>query len=291
LEQEFLDVTLCCDNGFDKIQAHKVVLAAGSGLFCRLLANCSKEAMIYLKGINKEELELIISFMYNGCVDVSVTSLNSFLAAAEDLMVTGLVTVLKTKSGTNVPVSDFASVNYHNKGFPSNFSNESPLQLSCTSGQETITHSPDDIYMREGYKPKTKYENVNDGSRGSEGLIRFCKPSIAAKINKGFQAEIKEPGQIESQPSCDNDNQYNNPNTKYKLCNYKLKQEWLKIPQFNPWLRQVPEHPRKAFCSYCGKAIVAKLSSLIHHAQTKQHRICETAYYKADANTAQPASF
>ena len=35
---EFFDVTLCCDNGIDIIPAHKVILAACSPLFRKILS-------------------------------------------------------------------------------------------------------------------------------------------------------------------------------------------------------------------------------------------------------------
>ena len=31
-DKEFFDVTLCCDNGIDKIQAHKLILVRHSGI-------------------------------------------------------------------------------------------------------------------------------------------------------------------------------------------------------------------------------------------------------------------
>jgi len=95
-DSEFFDVTLCCDNGSDRVPAHKVILAACSPLFRRILhgvnASSSPNPLLYLKGIQKKELTAILNFMYHGEVNVAQDSLNAFLAVAEELAVKGLTT-------------------------------------------------------------------------------------------------------------------------------------------------------------------------------------------------------
>lgn len=88
---EFFDVTLCCDNGKDIVQAHKVILASCSPFFRQILSyNTHKNPFLYLKGIQQKELLNVLHFMYNGEVNVAQESLNAFLAAAEELAVKGL---------------------------------------------------------------------------------------------------------------------------------------------------------------------------------------------------------
>lgn len=90
-ESEFFDVTLCCDNGSDLVQAHKVILAACSPFFRQILShNSHKNPFLYLKGIKQRELLNILQFMYKGEVNVPQECLNDFLAVAEDLSVKGL---------------------------------------------------------------------------------------------------------------------------------------------------------------------------------------------------------
>jgi hypothetical protein len=91
---EFFDVTLCCDNGTDTLQAHKVILAACSPLFRRILGqNTHQNPFLYLKGIHLKELQNVLNFMYHGEVSVAQDSLNKFLAVAEELAVKGLTTL------------------------------------------------------------------------------------------------------------------------------------------------------------------------------------------------------
>lgn len=114
-DNEFFDVTLCCDNGIDRLQAHKVILAACSPLFRRLLSPSNNlgpasrqgagafigtyvnsQPLLYMKGIHQRELEAVLNFMYHGEVNVAQDCLNAFLAVAEELAVKGLTTESKT---------------------------------------------------------------------------------------------------------------------------------------------------------------------------------------------------
>ncbi len=93
-DSEFFDVSLCCDNGTDVVQAHKVILAACSPLFRKILARQKQQQhpFLYLKGIRLKELQAVLNFMYHGEVNVAQDSLNGFLAVAEELAVKGLTT-------------------------------------------------------------------------------------------------------------------------------------------------------------------------------------------------------
>ena len=90
-KSEFFDVTLSCDHGKSEIQAHKVILAACSPFFHRVLArNPHQNPLIYLKGVDYDNLEAVINFMYQGEVNVAQEDLNGFLGVAQELAVKGL---------------------------------------------------------------------------------------------------------------------------------------------------------------------------------------------------------
>ena len=87
--QNYCDVTLATDDGHT-IEAHKIILAAGSLFFRNLLRQTKHSSpLIYLKGINKVVLEYILSFLYNGETFVAQEELNTFLKTAQELQVKG----------------------------------------------------------------------------------------------------------------------------------------------------------------------------------------------------------
>ena len=96
-DSEFFDVTLCCGNGVDTVPAHKVILAACSPLFRKILS-CQKNhqnPLLYLKGIHLKELKAVLDFAYHGEVKIAQNSLDNFLAVAEELAIKGLTTNVK----------------------------------------------------------------------------------------------------------------------------------------------------------------------------------------------------
>jgi len=97
-EKEFFDCTLMsCDD--EQLNAHKVILSACSPMFRNVLRrNPTKEPVLWLKGVKFSDLQAILTFMYNGEVNVAQDDLNSFLAVAEELKVKGL-----TSSNTDRP--------------------------------------------------------------------------------------------------------------------------------------------------------------------------------------------
>ena len=65
-DQRLSDVTLVTDDG-QHIQAHKLILSAGSHFFSDIFLKSNQTNMlIYLKGINSVQLENILDFIYNG---------------------------------------------------------------------------------------------------------------------------------------------------------------------------------------------------------------------------------
>jgi len=88
-EKDFFDCTLSC--GVRQIQAHKLILSACSPFFRTVLRqNPHQHPLLYLKGVNYDDLIGVLNFMYHGEVNVAQDDLNSFLSVAEELEVKGL---------------------------------------------------------------------------------------------------------------------------------------------------------------------------------------------------------
>ena len=100
--QSFTDVTLVCD---DKVQleAHKIILTSSSTFFRHIFKSSaiSGEAkpIIYLKGINHEDMKPILNFIYLGEARFSQERTNQFLKVAQDLELTAISNL---ETGTSI---------------------------------------------------------------------------------------------------------------------------------------------------------------------------------------------
>ncbi|XP_030240038.1 protein abrupt isoform X2 [Drosophila navojoa] len=91
-EEDFVDVTLACDER--SFTAHKVVLSACSPYFRKLLkANPCEHPIVILRDVRSDDVENLLSFMYNGEVNVSHEQLPDFLKTAHLLQIRGLADV------------------------------------------------------------------------------------------------------------------------------------------------------------------------------------------------------
>jgi len=88
-DQNYCDVTLVTDGYL--IHAHKIILSAGSDLFNRILSQLKNtNPVIYLKGVEKQILENVLDFLYNGEAHVAQDNLNQFFDIALEMQVKGL---------------------------------------------------------------------------------------------------------------------------------------------------------------------------------------------------------
>ena len=77
--QKFFDVTLVTDDG-QHIQAHKIILSAGSNFFSDIFMKSNHSNMlVYLKGISSDKLEPVIDFIYNGEAFITQEQIKEFI--------------------------------------------------------------------------------------------------------------------------------------------------------------------------------------------------------------------
>ena len=68
---ELFDLTLACDDDHH-IQVHRLVLSASSSFFRNLLRRLPQHnPLVYLKGIRQTDLQAVLSFVYNGEVNIA----------------------------------------------------------------------------------------------------------------------------------------------------------------------------------------------------------------------------
>ena len=89
-EEKYQDVTLVCDDQ-TQLKAHKAVLSAFSPVFRGILGNHQQiHPIIFLRGIQYLEMELILKFMYFGETTVFLERSEEFLRVARDLEMSDL---------------------------------------------------------------------------------------------------------------------------------------------------------------------------------------------------------
>ena len=134
-DQSLFDVTLATDDG-QQIQAHKIILSAGSIFFRDIFEKSNhRNMLIYLKGISSTELEHITDFLYNGEASVAQEELKEFLEAGKELQVKGLQGELQGGQGhapENNPGKDEESENICNEVDQENIPNTSEVLTNET---------------------------------------------------------------------------------------------------------------------------------------------------------------
>ena len=84
-------MTLACEDG-RPLEAHKVILAASSPFFQKLLErNKHPHPLIYMRGLKSDDLVAIVDFLYLGEANVFQENLDSFLVIAEEFQLKGLM--------------------------------------------------------------------------------------------------------------------------------------------------------------------------------------------------------
>ena len=92
LSQQYSDVTIACEGEGDMIKAHRLVLASGSSFFDQILSRIGEhpQPLVWLAGVMRSDLEVILGFLYYGQVQVSQAALPRVLETARYLGIKGL---------------------------------------------------------------------------------------------------------------------------------------------------------------------------------------------------------
>merc|ERR1719300_1005938 len=89
-EKDTSDVTLAI--GDQTLDAHKMILSAASSLFRNIIRKSkTSHSFIYLNGVNFEDMEALLDFIYTGQAKVPANTFKRFLATADELKVGGLM--------------------------------------------------------------------------------------------------------------------------------------------------------------------------------------------------------
>ena len=199
-EQDFSDVTLTCD-GNQQIQAHKVVLAASSSFFRRVLKlNNNLHHLLYMRGMNTSQLSDVVDFIYHGEVNIFQEDLDSFLALAEELELKGLDRSEESQTNdkpkateTNTNKSSIKASEQVTKRYESETLMDASFikepDFATDSSFEESSMVPADTYVKTQTNNEELDETINSmiDSLGQGGFA--CK--VCGKIELKFKKNMK----------------------------------------------------------------------------------------------------
>ena len=94
-DEDFTDVTLACDDG-QLVKAHKVILAAASPFFKRILTQAAHpNPLIHIQGIKAFHLKLMLHFIYLGRATIETGNIEEFFESTRRLKIEGLEEALE----------------------------------------------------------------------------------------------------------------------------------------------------------------------------------------------------
>ena len=89
-DEELSDVIFVCSDE-RQIKAHKIILSSRSSVFKNMFkTNNNYIPIIYMRGVNSDEMRSVLSFIYLGETQINQTSLDKFIGLAKDLGLKGL---------------------------------------------------------------------------------------------------------------------------------------------------------------------------------------------------------
>ena len=182
---DFSDVTLACEDG-QQFEAHKVILAASSPFFQRLLERKRHpQPLIYMRGLKSEDLSSILDFLYCGEANVFQENLDAFLAIAEELQLKGLTGQSEAK--------DEKPQEFDPRTFPKEMRPKVAVQRQPTGSKSgpTDKQSVENNFEQTVAIPKYVIEDlqeldeqVKSMMENSENMIQESKRQTRAKLCK-----------------------------------------------------------------------------------------------------------
>merc|ERR1712129_37320 len=186
-DSDFADVTLVCEDG-QQVEAHKVILASSSPFFLKLLKrNKHPHPMIFMRGLQSEDLVAIVDFIYFGEANVYQENLDSLLAVAEELQLKGLmgsgaeekVKKINTPTTAKIPPNPGQQQPIIKKEYPTPDKSSSeakeesspPLEGTVAVTDYTVATELQDLDAKINSMMEVS-KNKNDGN--TAGLKRIC---------------------------------------------------------------------------------------------------------------------
>jgi len=177
----YSDITLACDGKY--YEAHRLVLSTCSEYFEGMFERTKcKHPIVVLKDISSEDLESLLSYMYDGEVNVLQENLSCLIKAAECLKIKGLAVPdtdpkeQREKSHSSNR-SNRSNVNSNNSSHGDTSSRQSKIGTTNSSKRSSFSSSSNRQLEDVQPNKKRKYDLSNDNDSNSSLLNSDSKSS------------------------------------------------------------------------------------------------------------------
>ena len=180
-EEDFFDITIVGDD-CKHVTAHKLVLASSSEYFRMLFSNNKKyfqsNAMICLDGLNQNDLNNVLDYIYHGEIQIYQHDMDRFLGIAERLKLKGLIggKQQKDEDDGQVKTEHFVVENTQHKTSVMTINESQGKDPFRTTEKPVISAQSLNIQSLEELDQKVE-ESYSKDSSGSY-VCHFCATSI-----------------------------------------------------------------------------------------------------------------
>ena len=220
-DERLFDVTLATDDG-QHIQAHKIILSAGSNFFSDIFMkkthhDNSVHMIVYLKGIKSDELQHVTEFLYSGQTSILEEDLKHFLETGRELGVKGLQSELYDNQTDRDPeYPPYPSQDY--EGTHSELENDDEMNVIASGSVDlldayadtaTIDTSDDTVFVKtEEIEQQLSMDEDLDkkieqiiAKSGNDWICNVCGKTRSKKQHIKYHAETHMEG-VNTCPLC-----------------------------------------------------------------------------------------
>ena len=279
---DFTDVTFVCE---DKklIRAHKNILNECSPALKEIFQiERSMNSIIYLKGINHSDMELILHFIYLGEATFNEERLNDFLSVAKSLEIKGLISEEEMNTQDNAKKGDeVIPIDEIDNLLSEDIKVQAPEVISDK-------HDTKDAVQKEQLSnkeiPGPQIESPNEQPEIADTLNQLLNENEATDGTQTFSKDSKQEGEAKTQSLNDT-----MPLEKPEKVDQKLKDKIVCkecSKEFEDtgslYLHQQAVHaPRVFICEFCPYEATTKRSFEIHVQRQHARFHCSRCTYRA----------
>lgn len=188
---DYTDVTLVCG---DQVQykAHKVVLSASSPVMRTILqSNNTDNPLIYLRGVQHEDMEAILQFIYLGEATVKQGRTEEFFKLAKDFEIRTYLGKDQENSGTviesNIDVNPLEDSQYEHTASIETITNDIDLSINVKEEALSETENEDSLNFD---KRVTYYDSDEQHDYNQEFDLDFIEDEVGEVVVKEEKDDV-----------------------------------------------------------------------------------------------------